>query len=676
MKVTYNWLKDFVSIKLKPQALADKLTMAGLEVVSLEEKSGDWVFEIEITSNRPDWLSVIGIAREIAAITGSKLKAPDKTPFKAQKGKLADLKIEIHDKKDCYLYSAKIIEGVKVEASPEWLRKRLESIGCRSVNNIVDITNYILFTFGEPLHAFDLDKLAAGQIIVRRAKSNEKFSAIDGSEKTLNPEILVIADKNKALAAAGIMGGKDSEVGFATRNILLEAAVFNPIVMRRGRQKLGFSTESSYRFERGIDIEIVEPASIAAAALIQEIAGGNCRLAKSSGIPKLKKKSIALDISRMNSVLGTDISLLEAKRDLGNLGFQVKQKAAHNLSVTIPSHRADVNLEVDLIEEVARIFGYDRIPQSLPCVRTQVLLNPQRDFIDLVRQTLVGLGLNEAITYTLTDKSLLESFIGPDEPPAIEILNPLSQDQEILRPHLIPSLARCIAYNLNQKEEYINIFEISHVFSGDKASVKEGTFLGIGLCGSRAMLMRQGLVRDEVSLLHLKGILESLFMRVGIKDYAFSAINAQATAISIGKEPVGLMLKLRKAALDRLQIKNKDVFALELSLEKMFKHVNLDKTFQGLPRYPAIVRDTSIIVREGTAVKELLAAMQEKGQPLLRQARIVDYYQGQQIPPGTKSITISCLYRSDDKTLTEAEINPLHSAVCRVLTERFSAKMR
>jgi phenylalanyl-tRNA synthetase beta chain len=274
MKVTYQWLKDFVEIKILPQALAEKLTMAGLEVTSLEEKHGDSVFEIEITSNRPDWLSVIGVAREVAAITNKKMKLPKLKSLRPS-AKSGQFSLTVEDKKDCPLYSAKIIRGVKVAPSPDWLKKRLELVGCRSVNNVVDITNYILFEYGEPLHAFDLDKLNNGAIIVRRAKHTEKITTIDAGQRALNPNLLVIADKEKPVAIAGIMGGRDTEVTEGTKNILLEAAIFNPVLIRRARQALGLTSESAYRFERGVSPGIVEEAAARAVELIQSSAQAN-----------------------------------------------------------------------------------------------------------------------------------------------------------------------------------------------------------------------------------------------------------------------------------------------------------------------------------------------------------------------------------------------------------------
>lgn len=659
-----------MEIKIAPQALAQKLTMAGLEVTSLEEHNGDFVFEIEVTSNRPDWLSVMGIAREVAAITREKLKNVSRIRYHVSRKNVrratCDVRpfsIKIEDKKDCPLYTAKIIRDIKVGSSPDWLKKRLELLGCRSVNNIVDITNYILFEYGEPLHAFDLDKLNNDTIIVRRAKNNEKIVTLDGQERMLNCEILVIADKEKAVALAGVMGGKDTEVTQATKNILLEAAIFNPIIIRRARQGLGLQSESSYRFERGIDPEIAEKASWQAVKLIQELAAGKCILAKSSGITKTNKKSINLSISGVQKILDVQITPAKIKQTLASLDFKVKTKTKDKFTVEIPAHRADVNLEIDLIEEIARIFGYEFIPNTLPAARPQVSIGDTRGLVSLIKNTLVGLGLNEVITYSLINQDLLKGFgIGQE---AIEILNPLSQEQGVLRPALLPSLVACIAYNLNQKQEYINIFEIASAFLNPP---KEELRLGIGLCGVRSLLLEQGLIKDEVGLLHLKGIIEALFERLGIKNYAFNkAVEPQTISILVNQEKIGLIQRLQRGV---------EVFMAELNLEKIFSYAQLKKEFAPLPKYPGITRDISFILKEGLSLKETLDTLQEKGRPYLCQIRIVDYYKGKQIPPGYRGLTVSCLYLSEERTLTEAEINPAHNLICRLLTEQFGAKIR
>ena len=725
MKVTYNWLKDFVEIKIPPQSLADKLTMAGLEVTSLEEKDKDFVFDIEVTSNRPDCLSVMGIAREVAAITGRKLKLLHAArctlhakSLEPEAWSLKPFGIKIDDKKDCPLYTAKIIRGVKVRPSPDWLRKRLEFIGCRSINNIVDITNYILFTYGEPLHAFDLDKLVLGfagssvlplKIVVRRARDGEEITTIDGIKRVLNEEILVIASEvselknsrareltNRPVAIAGVMGSKDTEVTEATKNILLEAAAFSPIIVRRGRRNLGIQSDSSYRFERGVNLEIVDNASWLAAQLIQELAGGRCVLAKSSGLAKTKKKNIILDSSAVNKILGINIPAIKIKQILNSLEFKTSPvrntkssrkklkisngariKTKNQFIVEIPGHRPDATSQIDLIEEIARIYGYENVPKTQPSVNPQVSVGEIRDLVSSIKNILVGLGLNEVITYSLMDKDLLRDFGMYQGSGVIEVLNPLSNEQEILRPRLIPGLAACVAYNLNQKQDYVNIFEVAKVFSQAIAAPEEELRLGVALCGMKSSLSQQGLIKDPFGPLHLKGILETLFARLGVRDYNFNAKeNPFAITVYAGGEKIGLIAELEKPVLDKLDIKNKDVFVLELSLERLLFYVNLNKKFLHLPIYPGISRDISLILKDEILVGDVLEAIKEEGKPLLKEAGVRDYYKGKQIPSGFRGLTISCLYRSDERTLTEAEINPVHSFICKLLTDRFGCQIR
>ncbi|MDD4953358.1 MAG: phenylalanine--tRNA ligase subunit beta [Candidatus Omnitrophica bacterium] len=671
MKVTYNWLKDFVPINISPRELAHKLTMAGLEVTALEEREGDFVFEIEITSNRPDWLSLIGIAREVAAITGAKLKVVTSHQSPAVGKSLQPFSLEIEDKKDCSLYAAKIISGVKVGPSPEWLRHRLELMGCRSVNNIVDITNYILFEYGQPLHAFDLDKLGGQKIIVRRAKDKEKIVTLDGQEKTLDSEVLVIADENRPVAIAGVMGGKDTEVCGSTKNILLEAAVFDPILIRRAKRKLALQSESAYRFERGINPEMVEDASRQALKLIQDLSAGRCVLAKALGKVKIEDKSISFSVKQAEDILGIGINNAQAKKILLGLGFKVKPAAGGLLKVFVPAHRPDVKLQVDLMEEIARISGFEDIPSTLPKVMPEVTTGQRRDKVFFAKETLIGMGLNEAITYSLVDKDMLEGFgIGIQ---AIEILNPLSKEQGVLRPALLPSLAAAVAYNLNQKQEYVNLFEIAPAFiTPDKEELR----LGIALCGTKPFLVSGGLVKDETGLLHLKGAVEIFFARLQIKNFSFTPDNDGAVNVHINQEQIGIMQKLKASAADRFGIKNNDVFLAEVNLERVFALCQKQKKFAPLPKYPGITRDISFILKDNLPAGSLLEAIKEKGRPFLEQAGIVDYYQGRQIPQGYRGLTISCVYRSREGTLTEAQINPVHQEICSLLTEQFGARLR
>jgi len=674
MKVTYNWLKDFVNIKMLPEQLAHKLTMAGLEVTSLEKKEGDFIFEIEITSNRPDWLSLIGVAREVAAITNSKLKIKKAKPQLKIKNSQKEsnlLRIDIENKKDCPLYTAKIIKEVKVGPSPEWLSKRLELVGCRSINNIVDITNYLLFEYGEPLHAFDLDKLEGATIVVRRAKDEEKIITIDGQERMLSGDILVIADQEKPVAIAGIMGAKDTEVAVSTKNILLEAAIFNPVLIRRGRQKLGLQTDSSYRFERGVDAQTAQAASLRAAQLIREIAGGTLVLAKSAGLTAVKAKTVNLDFRRGEKILGVKITAARIKKILSGLGFKVKAQGKNKLATEVPAHRQDVSRDIDLIEEVSRIFGYENIPTTLPAARPKIIPCAKRDLVSLIKNILTGLGLNEVITYSLIDQNLLE-ISREKRGTEIEILNPLSREQEVLRPALIPSLARCIAYNFNQKQDYVNIFEISHTFSLADNQPREELSLGIAISGTRSWLLGQGLIKDEAGFLHLKGALEVLFARLGVKESSFGGLkNNCAAAILVNQQEIGRIIKLGKQTLEALDIKNKEVVAAELSLDKLFSFVDRQKKLHPLPVYPGIERDISLLVREDILAADILKAMRQAAGQLLEEIKITDYYKGKQIPSGFKGMTVSCLYRAPDHTLTFAELYPVHEPVLAVLKDKF-----
>ncbi|MFA4888937.1 MAG: phenylalanine--tRNA ligase subunit beta [Candidatus Omnitrophota bacterium] len=674
MRVTYNWLKDFVEIKIPARELVDKLTMAGLEVVSLEEKQGDWVLEIEITSNRPDWLSVTGIAREVAALTGKRLKSSFLNPEPRTPNPGSSILITIQDKKDCLLYTAKIIEGVNVAPSSDWLKRRLELIGCRSINNIVDITNYILFTYGEPLHVFDLDKLGASQaIVVRRAKNNETLVTIDGVERKLTPDILVIADSAKPIAIAGIMGGKDTEVSAGTKNILLEAAVFNPLLIRRGRQSLGLQTHSSYRFERGIDRATAESSSWQAVRLIQQLAGGKLTVAKSLGATQKANKVITLGSADAERILGKRIAAAKIKQILQGLGFTVKLAGKNKFQVRVPGFRQDVSLKEDLIEELSRVYGFENIPVSLPRFSPQASAGKTRELVSLLKNILCSQGLNEAITYSLVKSN----FLKPAEKKEIAITNPQSQEQAVLRIGLISSLLERVAYNLNQKQNYIGLFEVASVFFWENNLPREELSLAIAVCGEKKYFLRQGAVKEEAGILNLKGILEACLQRLGIKDYNFLAAGpACCFNFMLGGENAGVLMQLPKEALSKFDIKNRDVFALELSLEKLFRQADLGKKYLPLPKFPGITRDISLVLKKDISLNAVLAAIKEAGQPLLRELKISDYYQGKQIPEGCRGLTISCFYSSSSRTLTEEEVSPVHDSACKIVSERFSAKIR
>ncbi len=586
MKLTHSWLKDFLDIKISAKELAQRLTMAGLEVTSLKKKNRDSVYEIEVTPNRPDLLSVLGIAREVAAVTNSKLMVSEVEPSKFKIIKTTrhyPLEIKIQNKKDCSLYTAKIIKDVKVGPSPDWLKERLELVGIRPVNNIVDITNFVQLTMGQPLHAFDLDKLVSPlEIIIRRAKKGEQITTIDGIKRELNEDILIIASginprtkneerrTNRPIAVAGVMGSKDTEVNENSKNILLESAKFNPLAVRRSRQRLGISSESSYRFERDIDISAVEPASRYALKLITDISKGKLSRAEKKGKIRKKRKKIILHIPDIKRILGLAIPTKEIKKILTRLNFKVKPVSKYNLVIQAPTFRKDISQPMDLVEEVARLWGYERIPPSLPKISPSLEGLKNAKVLKLVRQLLTSQGFNEVITYGLISKDILNKA-RLDLKEIIEIVNPLSVEHELLRPELLPSLLICLSRNISQQDAVL-LFEIARVFKAKKERLQ----LGMVICGQRQIYTSAGKIKDELGLRHLKGVIELLFRNLGIKNYKLALEDKpymrtnQAVSLKLNKEVIGYLGQIKNELSLNFDIKNKSVFAAELSLDKIF----------------------------------------------------------------------------------------------------------
>lgn len=677
MKVTYNWLKDFVDIKLKADQLAHKLTMAGLEVTSLEKSGDDWVFEMEITSNRPDWLSIAGLAREVAAITNTKLRPNKKIQTKSTKTKNNNFQVKVQDKKGCSLYTGRLITGIAVKSSPLWMQKRLAAVGLRPVNNIVDITNYVLMETGQPLHAFDFDKLIDKTIIVRRAKKGEKIISIDQTELELDPSILVIADAKRPIAVAGIMGGVDTEVSQRTKNILLESAYFDPIITRRASRKLGLSSESSYRFERSVDLLGAEAASKKATNLIYELAGGGEEGFKS--IPaqiKSKTQKIQTNTNRVNKILDTEISSSKIKTILDHLGFNVKLQAKGKILVSIPSFRQDVREEADLTEEVARCFGYDKIVSTLPYIEGRDIKAEETTLVAAIRDILIKLGLNETITFSLINRASL-SKLKLNTSKLITIKNPLSQDQEVLRPTLLPSMLNCIAGNMKYNIKDFRAFEISHVFS----DIKEPTNISIALTGEKPFGWQdQG--RRNLDLFDLKGIIESLLRQLGIKNFVFApskqpCFSHQVSASLTAKDVlIGILGKADDTVLDKLNMAGKEIFLAELYLNKLQPFIDLSRSYVPLNRFPKILRNVSLVASKNVAFSAIEECIQKNTSDLLKDIQVVEQYKGGHVEKGAYGLTLLLSYQAGDHTLTDEEVNDLHGKICDSLVEELKVRIR
>jgi len=677
MKITYNWLKEYCDIKIPPERLAHMLTMAGSEVKTIDKAGTDHVFEIEITPNRADCLSAIGIAREIAAITGKKLKVKPSAISLQPSAKGKKIPIEIRDKKLCPRYSGRVITGAKVADAPAWMQERLKALDLRPVNNIVDITNFCLFETGQPMHAFDLDKIRGSQIIVRRAAKGEKITTIDGIERKLSEDTLIIADEKRPIAIAGVMGGLDTEVNASTKNILLESAYFDPISVRRTSRKLGLRSESSYRFERGVDLEAVVVASDRATVLIGEAAGGAAGPLTDTGRKKAKTNSISFDVTRSSRLLGVDISSAAAKAIFKSLGLGATG-SGNALKVTIPSFRPDLKNEADLDEEAARIYGYEKIPTTIPRMVNQ----PRRkDFSrtvqEKIREVLIAGGLTEVVTHSLISRDSLKRF-SPDETGAIEIVNPLSAEQEMMRPTLFPGMLNSILWNLNRKVANLKLFELGNVYFKKNQEFLERLHLAIALSGEVAENWRQ---KGREDFFRLKGAVEVLLKRLGVSGVEFICeeapylSTAETAVIKIAGERVGVAGKLASALLDRFDI-SQEVYAADLDMDAVLRHISLKKQYEPMPKFPAITRDVSVLLDRAVPSSAVVSAIKETGIPSLVDIRIFDEYHGKQIPKDKKSLSLSMLYRDNSRTLTDQEAEQSHSKVKELLTTKFAAQLR
>jgi len=673
MRISFNWLKDYVAAGIPPAKLAHRLTMAGLEVERIDEAGGEAVFEMEITPNRPDCLSILGIAREVSAILNRPLRVPRPRKLRMPQRKVD---ITIEDKKGCLRYIGAIIGQVEVSESPADMQKKLGAVGIRAINNIVDITNFCLMELGQPMHAFDYDKLKGGKIIVRRAKKGEKLVTIDGVERELDPSILVIADAARPVAIAGIMGGLDTEVTEKTKTVLLESAYFDPILIRRASRALGLASDSSYRFERGVDLPTVETAILRATSLIKDLAQGVLIGRKDVGstTPKTAIADIAINAGAINDLLGADLSAARCKTILKKLGFHVSTRGSRWM-VRVPSFRSDIKREVDLIEEISRVVGYDNLPSSLPTVMVaNIPSEPVRDIKNGLRRQALALGFNEIITYTMINRKSL-AHMGLDSGAGIEVLNPLSQDQELLRPSLLPGFLGVVRSNVNRGSRNLRFFEIGKIYSAQG----EQDVLGLLMTGTCKEDWRQQQL--GVGFFDLKGAIASLCERHRLSGIEYEHTDdvifapGQAASIKKGKKAVGLIGKINDALVREWDIKQRDVYFAQLSAEPFFAE-QAARRFKPMSDYPSISRDISIAVGKDVSFKDVEAVVRSHGTVELAAVRFLEEYLGDKIPEGQKGLVFSLSFQSLSRTLTEEEINKVHESICRALTENLGAVLR
>ncbi|HMK60166.1 MAG TPA: phenylalanine--tRNA ligase subunit beta [Dissulfurispiraceae bacterium] len=693
MKVSFDWLKDFVKIDATPEAVAEKLTMIGLEVEGIERAGGDAIFEINVTPNRPDCLSMIGIGRELSAIYGVKLTFPDLSVV--SEAKELDFNVEILEPEICCRYAGRIVHKVKVGPSPSWMKERLEKCGIRSINNIVDITNYVLLEFGHPLHAFDLSTLKGHLIRVGTPKaaagqSGIKFVTLDGAERDIMEDMLLIWDAESPVAVAGIMGGRDTEVTAKTVDIFIESAHFEPSSIRRTSKILGLKTESSYRFERGADVKVLKKALDRAALLMKEIAGGTI-YGKIDIYPKrFRPKMVGVRYQRINRVLGIEVPQHDTLNCLKGLGLEICDCSDVGFKVKVPPFRSDITREEDIIEEVARLYGYDNIPAVLP--RAHLMSNNRRADIAAskarseVRESFLKCGFTEAINLSFMSSRELDIFAIAAEDPRrrhVKVRNPLREEEAFMRTTLMPALVRNLLYNISHGNRELSIFEIGRVFIGLNGDALPAERENIAaLCYKEKV---KTLYKDDTpDFFVLKGIVDAILEGIGLRDISYIRSDepflhpGRSADIMAGATKVGYIGGLSPAVLEMLDIKAQkpSVMVFEMDIELILPYVGRDNVYRPLPKYPFIDRDTAIIVGTGLEAAEIIRLVKTYPSEKIEDASIFDVYQGGNIGEGRKSIAFNVRYRSAERTLTDSEVEILHKDLVAYVLEKTGAQLR
>jgi len=685
MVFSYNWLQSFFKKKLpKPEKLAEILTMKAFEVKELKKVGKDWILDIDVLPNRgPDCFSHLGIAREIAAILNCKLQFEDWKLVEDEDLKAKDfVKVEVKDKNACPRYTARVISNVKVDPSPRWIQERLRVCGLRPINNIVDVANYAMLETGQPLHAFDLDKISRQKIIVRRTKKGEKITTLDDERYDLDRDVLVIADEDNLLAIAGIKGGKKAEIDKSTKIVVLESANFNQRVIRQGSKKIDLKTDASWRFEHGIDPNLTELGINRAANLISEIADGQICQGLIDFYPKKSlTKKIKLDFDYVEKLLGLKITEKEIKSILKKLGFKISQSGASKLSVEIPTFRLDINTPEDLIEEISRIYGYQKIPSVFPMA---ALVPPERNldifWEDMVENILKEAGFSEVYNYSFLGEKEAEIFNYSINRELIEIENPISSDFKYLRPSLIPNLLKNVETNQKFFKE-IKIFELGKIYREKSIGKRKSKI--------EEKRMLSGVITGKEDLFYLtKGVIDLLLNKLGISNVWYDEYEAtpensktslwqrkKSAEIKVDHEEIGFLGEISPKIIENLKLEQKLV-VFDIDFEKLSKLVSEEQEFRPISRFPAAVRDIAVLVPNFVRVEEVLNKIEIAGSPLVRDIDLFDIYEGEEIPEGKKNFAFHIIYQSDVRTLSTKEIDEIQQKIIKTLEKESEWQVR
>lgn len=665
MGVSINWLKDYVDFTWTAEEVAHRLTMAGIAIDGVEKDSEDSILELDLTPNRGDCLGMINLAREVAALNRTDVKIPQPAMNESSE-KISDyITVEIADSDLCPRYTARLVKNVKIKPSPAWMQTRLQSAGIRPINNIVDITNYVMLESNQPLHAFDYDLLSdVKRIIVRRAGPGEKITTLDDVERILDAEMLLITDNGRPVALAGIMGGQNTEISDLTVNVLLESACFKGTNIRKSGRKLALRSDSSIRFEKGADINGVIYAVNRAAALIQELGEGQVVAGIADCYPHPAPLSqVILRPERVNNLLGVTLSTDQIKGYIESLKFDWQDEGG-NLRVTVPSYRPDIEIEVDLIEEVARLHGYDDIPAVLPYGdTTHGGLTAYQEFRDQVKEIMSG-SFYEIINYSFVSPRYSEMLHLADDSKlrdVIRVANPLSEEQSVMRTLILPGLLDTVSRNLARKNSSLAFFEMGSVFYPRAEGLPQEVLkLGAVVAGK----LESNWVKREIEMdfYYLKGVVENLLFKLGMVQLSWEEAEepgyhpGRSAAIKCKGKALGVIGEIHPLVLNNFDIKPR-ACAVELDMETLFELSQQRVMMEQITRYPAVERDLAIIVDDQTKAVEALEVIRAQGGDLLQNVVIFDIYVGEQVPQGCKSMAFKMTFQSAERTLTEAEVN-------------------
>jgi phenylalanyl-tRNA synthetase beta chain len=679
MKISLDWIREYVAVDLPRQELVDRLTMAGWVPETVEEKDGDLILDLETYANRPDSLGHLGVAREIGAMLGQPLLERDWPVAELEETTAEIADVQITAEALCPRYCGLVVRGVPVGPSPEWMRRRLEAMGLKPINNVVDVSNYVLFATAQPIHTFDFGRIGGGRIVVRKAKRGETLVDLDGRTLALTADMLVIADESRPVALAGVIGGQASGITASTRDVFIESANFDPVSIRKTAKKLGLSTDASYRFERGADIGFAPQAVRMAASLLTQMGGRASRGVIDRYPRPLKPRTVRLRLRRVAELLGVDVPEAFVADLLARLGFRADTSHRSAWRVEVPTFRVDVSREADLVEEIARFYGYDRIPSVVtPVDSFDATVDRKRMRLARLRRTLLGQGLDEVINWSFADPER-EAGAGSGRTP-IPIQNPISNRASIMRTTLLPGLLENAAWNLNRGLEGVHVFETGRVYYWEEEKHREDLHLGLLATG-----LRPGAGWDtpaaETDFFVLKGALEALFEALRFEPVAFEEKDhgsfepGRALAVLYKGQEVGRLGTLRRdfAAISSVE---RTVYAAEVDLTALFEKTPRPFQYAPVPKLPGVTRDLSFLLDSGVAYGEVVRVLARLNPPLLEGFELRDRFSGPSVPAGKVSLTVRFRYRHPQRTLVADEVDRVEQEIVGHLRSALNIQLR